>query len=71
MIWPPGKTLKNGLYTIEEGDPLKKSRLSTTYLATSAKGHQVVIKVTNDQAIDPGDFAKLRQRFMDEAYKLG
>ena len=70
MIWPPGKTLKNGLYTIEEGDPLKKSRLSTTYLATSAKGHQVVIKVTNDQAIDPGDFAKLRQRFMDEAYKL-
>jgi serine/threonine protein kinase len=70
MIWSTGKTLKNGLYTIAEGGPLKKSRLSTTYLATSVKGHQVVIKVTNDQAIDPVDFAKLRARFNDEAFKL-
>ena len=70
MIWSAGKTLKNGLYTIAEGEPLRKNRLSVTYLATSLKGHQVAIKVTNDQAIDPVDFAKLRQRFNDEAFKL-
>ena len=69
MIWSAGKELKNGLYKITEDKPLKH-RLSITYLATSLKGHLVMIKVTDDKAVDPVDFAKLRQRFNDEAFKL-
>ena len=68
MIWSPGKTLKNGLYTIDE--VLRHGRLSVTYLATSMKGDRVVIKAMNDAAITPADLAKLRGRFNDEATTL-
>ena len=72
MVWPAGKKLKNGRYTIER--PLKQGRLSTTYLATSRKGETkeelVVLKVTNGQAIDPVRFDKLKAHFRDEAFQL-
>jgi eukaryotic-like serine/threonine-protein kinase len=67
MIWSPGKVLKGGRYTIEE--VLRQGRLSTTYLAQSSKG-KVVIKATNNAAMDPADFQQLRQRFSDEAFRL-
>jgi eukaryotic-like serine/threonine-protein kinase len=68
MVWDKGKQLKNGRYTIDR--PLRQGRLSTTYLATSKKGPLVVIKVTNDQAIDPAKFKKLKEHFRDEAFRL-
>jgi eukaryotic-like serine/threonine-protein kinase len=68
MVWPTGKPLNKGLYTIEK--VLRQGRLSTTYKAKSIKGHTVVIKVTNSDAIDPTDFKKLRQRFRDEGFRL-
>jgi eukaryotic-like serine/threonine-protein kinase len=68
MVWPTGKTLNKGLYTIEE--VLRPGRLSTTYLANSLKGHRVVIKVTNSDAIGADDFKALQKRFRDEAFRL-
>jgi eukaryotic-like serine/threonine-protein kinase len=68
MVWPTGKTLNKGLYTIEE--VLRPGRLSTTYLAKSLKGHRVVIKVTNSDAIGADDFKALQKRFRDEAVRL-
>jgi eukaryotic-like serine/threonine-protein kinase len=68
MVWPTGKTLNKGLYTIEE--VLRPGRLSTTYLAKSLKGHRVVIKVTNSDAIGADDFKALQKRFRDEAFRL-
>jgi len=55
MIWSPGKTLKNGLYTIE-GKPIGHGRLSLTYLAKTKDGKRVVLKVPNDSAIDGAAF---------------
>ncbi len=69
MVWSPGKTLKNGQYTIEE--TLRQGRLSTTYRAISRSKEWVVVKVTNDRAIDPTEFKALKDRFRDEAFRLG
>ena len=68
MIWSPGKTLKNGLYTIES--VLRERQLSVMYLARTKKGDRVVIKTPNDAAIPRADFEKLQDRFYDEAWKL-
>ena len=68
MVWPAGKKLKNGRYTIEE--VLRQGTLSVTYLAKSAKGYRVVIKTPNDAAIPRADFDKLQERFVGEAFKL-
>lgn len=68
MVWPAGKKLKNGRYTIEE--VLRQGHLSITYLAKSEKGHRVVIKTPNDAAIPRADFDKLQERFVGEAFKL-
>ncbi len=68
MVWPDGKKLKNGQYTIEE--TLRSGRLSTTYRAISRSKEWVVIKVTNDRAIDPKEFQALKDRFRDEAFRL-
>ena len=68
MVWPAGKKLKNGRYTIEE--ILRQGHLSITYLAKLEKGHRVVIKTPNDAAIPRTDFDKLQERFVGEAFKL-
>jgi eukaryotic-like serine/threonine-protein kinase len=68
MVWSPGTAVKKGQYTIEE--VLRSSRLTTTYLATAKQGHRVVIKSTNNDAVDSTDHLKFMQSFSDEAFRL-
>ena len=68
MVWPAGKKLKNGRYTIDE--VLKRGRYSVTYAATSDQGNPIMIKAINDEAIDPADLKELRERFNNEAFQL-
>jgi eukaryotic-like serine/threonine-protein kinase len=68
MVWAQDTQLQGGKYTIDR--VLRQGRLSTTYLASSRKGARVVIKATNDEAIDPEDFKALKARFSSEAVRL-
>jgi eukaryotic-like serine/threonine-protein kinase len=68
MVWPTGKTLNNGIYTIEE--ILHQGQLSVTYLAITKAGDRFVIKTPNKDAIPAEDFEKLQARFVLEAFKL-
>jgi serine/threonine protein kinase len=75
MLWQPGKTLKNGAYTIEK--VLGQGRFSVTYLACQATKNQfVAIKTLNPDAsmlrdLKPFEREEFAVKFYDEAVKLG
>lgn len=70
MAWQPGKTLRGDRYTIEE--ILGMGRFGITYLAREKNGNPVAIKTPNDevQALNPAEFDRLQQGFVQEAVKL-
>jgi eukaryotic-like serine/threonine-protein kinase len=68
MIWAVGTMVKKGQYKIEE--VIRPGRLITTYLATSKKGHRVIIKSTNSDTLNSLDSSVFRQQFSEQAFRL-
>ncbi len=66
--WQSGDELKNGKYIIEK--ELGRGGFGITYLATSARGELVVIKILKDELLARDDFNQLEEDFVNEAYKL-
>ncbi len=69
MVWPAGKTLKNGRYTIQE--VLGEGRFGITYLASDRQTNDlVVIKTPKDVFLNFSKFKRLQEIFVKEAVKL-
>ena len=72
MVWPQGKTLQNGKYTLEK--ELGRGRFGTTYLAKHKDGERLVIKTLNDELLNsissPDELKKLENEFVQEGGKL-
>ena len=68
MTWNPGKTLKNGTYTILS--ELGRGGFAITYLVQDTHGTQFVIKTLNDDIISHPDFKTFQDNFHKEATSL-
>lgn len=69
MVWTPGQGLNGDRYIIE--DKLGEGGFGVTYLAQKAQNTQrVVIKTLKDELLSDPDFARYRERFLEEALKL-
>jgi serine/threonine protein kinase len=69
MVWTPGQRLNGDRYIIEA--KLGEGGFGVTYLAQKAQNRQqVVIKTLKDELLSDPDFARYRERFLEEAVKL-
>jgi len=69
MVWTPGQGLNGDRYIIE--GKLGEGGFGVTYLAQKASNDQrVVIKTLKDKLLSDLNFARYRERFLDEALKL-
>src|SRR3712207_2521866 len=69
MNFTAGTTLQNGKYVLDA--VLGQAEFATTYRATSTRSEQpVVIKTLNQELKTYPDFAKVQQRFLEEANHL-
>ena len=69
MVWTPGQGLNGDRYIIEA--KLGEGGFGITYLAQKASnGQRVVIKTLKDELLSDPDFARYRERFLEEAVKL-
>ncbi len=65
MVWPTGKTLKNGRYTIQE--VLGEGRFGITYLPSDRQTNDlVVIKTPKDVFLNLSKFKRLQEIFVKE-----
>ncbi|MEG5135868.1 MULTISPECIES: serine/threonine-protein kinase [unclassified Microcoleus] len=69
MVWEAGQGLYGDRYIIEA--KLGEGGFGVTYLAQKAQNRQrVVIKTLKDELLSDPDFARYRERFLQEAVKL-
>ena len=69
MVWTPGQGLYGDRYIIE--GKLGEGGFGVTYLAQKASNEQrVVIKTLKDKLLSDLNFARYRERFLEEAVKL-
>ncbi|MEG4201079.1 serine/threonine-protein kinase [Microcoleus sp. Pol12A5] len=69
MVWTPGQGLNGDRYIIER--KLGEGGFGITYLAQKAQNRQpVVIKTLKDELLSDPDFARYRERFLQEALLL-
>ena len=69
MVWTPGQGLNGDRYIIE--DKLGEGGFGVTYLAQKVQNRQqVVIKTLKDELLSDPDFARYRERFLQEALLL-
>ena len=69
MVWTPGQGLNGDRYIIE--GKLGEGGFGVTYLAQKASNDQrVVIKTLKDKLLSDLNFARYRERFLEEAVKL-
>jgi len=69
MVWTPGQRLNGDRYIIE--GKLGEGGFGITYLAQKAQNRQrVVIKTLKDELLSDRNFARYRDRFLEEALKL-
>lgn len=69
MVWTPGQRLNGDRYIIE--GKLGEGGFGITYLAQKAQNRQrVVIKTLKDELLSDPDFARYRERFLQEALLL-
>src|SRR4028119_726337 len=69
MVWTPGQGLNGDRYIIE--GKLGEGGFGVTYLAQKAQNRQpVVIKTLKYELLSDPDFARYRERFLEEALKL-